>query len=145
MESPDIVIIGDLLNVTDGIICHQVNCRRVAGTGLALQIRNRWPEWHDVFRANRPHLGDIHYWRADTNLIIASLYSQYDYGRSQRRTNYAALGSCMMMLRNFDNMDNKHICFPYFYGCGLGGGDWEIVRQIITDALPDAVFIKRGE
>jgi len=29
------------------VICHQVNCKRVAGKGLAKQIRKKYPEWYD--------------------------------------------------------------------------------------------------
>ena len=35
--------IGDLLEATEDIIAHQVNCQGVAG-GLACEIFNKWPE-----------------------------------------------------------------------------------------------------
>ena len=40
------LINGNLLDVQQGIIVHQVNCRKVAGAGLAKQIREKWPEWY---------------------------------------------------------------------------------------------------
>ena len=39
------IITGNILDITEGIICHQVNSRGVAGTGLTQQIRDRWPDW----------------------------------------------------------------------------------------------------
>jgi len=35
---------SNILDVQTGIICHQTNCVGVMGGGLALQIRNKWPE-----------------------------------------------------------------------------------------------------
>lgn len=34
---------SDLLKIDKGIICHQTNCIGVMGGGIALQIRNKWP------------------------------------------------------------------------------------------------------
>ena len=50
---------GDLLEITEGIICHQVNCQRVAGAGLALQIRKKWPSWYESFKNDHPWLGNL--------------------------------------------------------------------------------------
>ena len=35
---------GNLLNSNCDIIVHQVNCQKVMGSGIAKQIRDRWPE-----------------------------------------------------------------------------------------------------
>ena len=37
------VIEGDLLDITDGAICHQVNTRGVMGAGIAKLIAEKWP------------------------------------------------------------------------------------------------------
>jgi hypothetical protein len=34
------------------------------------------------------------------------------------------------------------VYIPYNMGCGLGGGDWEIVSGIIEETLPDAIIVK---
>ena len=34
---------GNILEATEDIICHQVNCQGVMGSGLAKQIRSKWP------------------------------------------------------------------------------------------------------
>ena len=43
---------SNLLEVRSGILCHQVNCIGLMGAGLALQIRNKWP---NVFSKYREH------------------------------------------------------------------------------------------
>ena len=35
---------GNLLDSDCDYICHQVNCQGVMGSGIAKQIRERWPE-----------------------------------------------------------------------------------------------------
>ena len=35
---------GNLLDSNCDYICHQVNCQGVMGSGIARQIRERWPE-----------------------------------------------------------------------------------------------------
>ena len=38
------IVKGNLLDATEDIIAHQVNCMGVMGSGLAKQIRNKYPE-----------------------------------------------------------------------------------------------------
>ena len=47
---------SNLLEVKSGIICHQVNCIGAMGAGLALQIRNKWP---NVFSEYREQCGQF--------------------------------------------------------------------------------------
>ena len=131
------LIEGDILHIGSGVICHQVNLRRVAGAGLALQIRKRWPEWYRHYRSVSGYLGLVDFFRADRDLWIASLYAQEGYGTG-RQTNYAAFGQCLMDLRR---THHGPVYLPYGIGCGLGGGDWRVIEQIIGDALPDANIV----
>ena len=67
---------GDILDVTKGVICHQVNTRGIAGAGLALQIRKKYPEWYKwyqaLFRADtRPRLGQVRLgWAIERRAVI---------------------------------------------------------------------------
>lgn len=133
------VIKGNLLDMKEGVICHQVNCQQVAGAGLALQIRKKWDSWYHEFTRYSGRLGHVHFYEADDALWVASLYAQSYYGTSKRHTNYAALGSSLLELRTC--LASHTIYFPKGMGCGLGGGDWNIVEQIIEDALPDAIIV----
>ena len=56
------------------------------------------------------------------------IFAQYDYGYGPRRyTNYEAFACC---LENLNKLvpDYVPIAFPYKIGCGLGGGDWDIIQ-----------------
>ena len=41
----------DILSVTKGIITHQFNCQGVMGCGIELQIRQKWPEVYQRYKA----------------------------------------------------------------------------------------------
>ena len=44
------IIYGDILNITEGIIRQQVNCMGVMGSGLAKQIRNKYPRVYQKYK-----------------------------------------------------------------------------------------------
>ena len=71
--------------------------------------------------------------------IIVNMYAQEDiYPRGVRHTDYDAFRSCLceleLLLDMFEYEFGKmKIGFPDHIGCGLAGGDWNIVRGIIED------------
>ena len=141
---------GDLLDSGCDIICHQVNCKGVMGSGIALQIRQKYPNVFTSYerRANATPdsnwlLGTVDFVPTD-DFIVANLFAQDAfYPRSVRHTNYVALKNCLLSVKNFalafkntklfNSSDICRIGIPYKIGCGLGGGDWEIVKSIIED------------
>lgn len=136
---------GDLLDIAEGIICHQVNCQRVAGAGLALQIRNKWPEWYKQFRFNQPFLGSVWLYRpsnscAHTSLVIASFYAQDGYGHGLQ-TDYNAFESCLRELKQMNL--TQRVYFPSGVGAGLAGGDSEIIHSLIEKYFPNAIIVEK--
>lgn len=139
------VITGNILDISEGVICHQVNCQRVAGAGLALQIRCRWPDWYKRFLTVSRNLGEIWPFHADYNLWIVSLYAQEYYGHDRQYTDYSAMRRCFQTVRLLEvEHPGLPLCLPFGIGCGLGGGKWEIVSRIIEDELPHALLVKFG-
>jgi len=43
------IIEGNILNAKEDIICHQVNCKKVMGSGLAKQIRDKYPNVYEEY------------------------------------------------------------------------------------------------
>jgi hypothetical protein len=71
-------------------------------------------------------------------------------GANGRYTNYDALRECLYKLRKVgenlhwsDYLPQDLIYLPYGIGCGLAGGDWNIVSKIIEEELPTAVLVQR--
>lgn len=140
-------VTGDILSGLDDshnvIICHQVNCQGVMGAGLAKQIRTKWPL---VFAEYKKHcdsycpkllLGDyqlLDVTKETHKTFVANIFSQINYGIGTCQTSYYAVSTAFdaLFYRSFNDDDTYRI--PYGYGCGLGGGNWNIVSSIIEDA-----------
>lgn len=48
------VIAGDITKAKENIIGHQVNCKGVMGSGVALDLRNKYPAIFDPYKNNCP-------------------------------------------------------------------------------------------
>jgi len=131
------IIYGNILDIKEGYICHQVNCQKVAGAGLALQIRNKWPDWYAHYLSVTQELGKADIYKIDTNLYVVSLYAQNYYGRDRNYTDYDALKKS---LNEISHLNNLYI--PYGIGAGLAGGDWDIISCIIEKTIPHAIIVK---
>jgi hypothetical protein len=132
---------GDLLAITDGIIVHQVNCQRKAGAGLALAISKMYPLWYQHFVQVPPHMGDIDLFRVNPRLRIASLFAQNRYGRVGVFTDYAAFDCCLGSLKL--DIGRSPVYFPHGIGCGLAGGEWDVVEAMIEKHFPNATIVKK--
>jgi hypothetical protein len=73
-------------------------------------------------------------------LEVVNAYTQYKYGRNHKDgdknpVDYAAIEMCMKKL-NY-RFKGKHIGLPGLIGCGLAGGNEDIVKSIIKKELKD--------
>ena len=133
------IIKGDLLNTKTGCIAHQVNCQGVMGSGVAKQIRSKWPKLYDAYRdfcnQKKPEalLGDCQFTFID-DVCVVNMFAQLTYGRTGRHTDYDAFRSCCRIMEHRIPRKQK-ISMPYGIGCGLGGGDWETICRIIEEEL----------
>ena len=144
---------GDITKAEHGIVCQQVNCMLVMGAGLAKQIRSKWPQVYTKYRSlldvkptNR--LGKCQIVSVvDKELYVANLFGQYNYRpRNTQHTNYTALTQALQGLatwhRKYCHIDFP-IWIPYKLGCGLAGGDWEIVQSLLSKNIPNCFIIRR--
>lgn len=129
---------GDILTTPtrneNTIICHQVNCRAAMGAGLARQIRDKWPVVFEEYVkvCNSKKLGDFQVVQVAPQLYVANLFGQLNYGRDKRQTNYAALGTALFGAMK--GHTNANFRIPYGLGCGLAGGNWVTVLNLIEEA-----------
>ena len=134
---------GDLFTTDAAYICHQVNCMGRMGSGIAKTIREKFPtayeEYYQMCRyTNRPSelLGYSQIVNTRGKMIV-NLFAQERYGFDGRQyTDYDAFRRCLQMLKRSIAWNNR-IAFPYGIGCGLGGGDWEVIFQMLTEELAD--------
>lgn len=134
------IVKGNILDAKEDIICQQVNCRGMMGSGLAKQIVNKYPEIYAPYKKYSrttliaDQLGSVFYVKTSDGKIIANLFGQIDYGIDKQYTDYEALNKALQTLRAdiiSDGSMNYSIAIPYGIGCGLGGGEWLVVSDII--------------
>lgn len=119
------------------ILLQQVNCKGAYGSGFSGAIAERYPVVEYAYRAQWPkQLGMAQVTKLAGGRYVANLFSQDGYGRTRRYTNYAYLGHCLVsMLSKLSAVSITTAYVPVGFGCGTGGGDWNIVRQILIDAF----------
>lgn len=113
------------------VLVHQVNAQGVMASGIAKQIRAEFPEHYEDYtsKASYLYLGQVVRTYLD-NKSVLGIVGQNNYGKDGRRyTNYSALfDGFLQTVEEFDT-----IIVPKYIGCGLGGGDWDIVEVFLKD------------
>jgi O-acetyl-ADP-ribose deacetylase (regulator of RNase III) len=139
-------IYKDILEIKYGIIAHQCNAKGVMGAGLALALRTQWPQVFDQYyeglMRKKINEGDCQLVEVSENLLVANLIAQRDYGRQKGRcyTEYDLLYQSLLSLRDQAEIKKLPVFLPYLMGCGLAGGDWKIVLEMIERILPKATI-----
>ena len=130
---------SNLLDVKSGIICHQVNCIGAMGAGLALKIRNKWPivfsQYKEDCKCFMTHpdkmLGHVLDVSVEPSLVVANCFGQVFPSSVGRQTDYAAWDTILAKLQDLGNYFDLDIHFPHMIGCGLAGGDWNVMSEKI--------------
>ena len=138
---------GDLLDAHVDFIFHVTNCMSVMGAGIARSIKNKWHIVYDEYKkyleTNTPSksLGtyqavNITEYAHTHASFVVNVFGEYNFSKSKRAIEYdkvlTALESfCVDYLDNYVGEKKIILGFPYLFGCGLAGGDWRIMKQII--------------
>lgn len=136
---------GDLLVAFEELkfdaIAHGCNCYCKMGSGIAKPIKQKYPAAYkadcETKEGDRTKLGT--YSKADTKFgTVINAYTQYNFWDPGRNADYDAIKSVFEKI-NIDFKD-KTIGIPLI-GCGLAGGDWNVVSKLINDATPDVNIV----
>lgn len=139
---------GDLVQLfREGDIefmAHGCNCFHRMKSGIAAQISHFWPIVAEIDKGYT-ECGDSHKLgtaqaipvdRGDGFIgVIYNCYTQYRYGTDKMQVEYAAVEEAFRFL-NFQVPKTSPLGIPRI-GCGLAGGDWSVVEEIINDNTPD--------
>lgn len=161
-----VVIDGDLFETKANFICHQVNCQGRMGSGVAKQVKEKFPVVYRHYKAlcdedakSREALGFTKsqllgrvqivykedYLVGDKNIdtqVICNMFSQDHYGYNGKQyTDYEAFEKCLLQLKERVPA-GETIAMPYLIGCGLGGGDWEKISGLIETILSDTHHVE---
>ena len=132
---------GDILSVTEGIIVHGCNAQGVMGSGIALAIKNKYPEvyqeYTDAFKnatwVPRDLLGSAQVVKIKSNkpLYVVNGITQENFGRDGAKyVSYQAIQMVFSQVAMMASSNSLDVHYPMI-GAGLGGGDWAIISDII--------------
>lgn len=134
----------DILNCKENIIVHQTNCLGVMGKGLAQQIKQKYPEvfngYYHYCKTNTAEsiFGTSLICEANDGKYIANLFGQLSYGKDLQ-TDYDKFKTALQEIHTFAKENKLSVAIPYKIGCGLAGGDWNTVYDIISEIFYDSV------
>lgn len=153
------IVRGCLLDALDKqeVVCigHVVNTLGVMGAGLAKNIRNRYPkvyaeykegvdDWTRSYGVRSGLLGQYQeLFISDTptdSRAVFNLFAQDDVGTHKRQLNYGALAQALVSMARETRWtihSGYSVGFPHLMGCGLAGGEWNIVLEMIEFIFRD--------
>ena len=142
---------GDITETELDFIAHGVNCQNKMGSGVAKALFTKFPEVKTEYHkfcerakssvekfGTKNLLGEVQYVESKDK-IICNCFTQDNFGYDGKRyVNYRAIVDCFFLLKL--ERKGETIAIPKI-GCGLAGGDWNIVEQLINDTVGDDLEI----
>lgn len=139
---------GDLIkmfrNGEFDIIAHGCNCFHTMGSGIAGQLVRIYPQVLESDKRNSEYgdqskMGTITHYSPEKDKFIVNCYSQFEFGTHKMQVEYGAIRSCLkeikdLINKHFVDVKNVKIGLPLI-GCGLAGGNWEVVKKIIESEM----------
>ena len=141
------IIKGNIFNLMNegDFFVHQTNCFGIMGGGIARTVRELFPKTYLSYnlkcqtRNKKELLGtaliikDVY---KGMNINMCNCFGQFDCGTfNGPATQYDKLKSAFIEVREAASISNSRIIMPYYIGCGLAGGDWEVVSEIIEEVF----------
>ena len=143
---------ANLLDTDCKFIGHGVNCCNKMGSGVAKAILTKYPEvktaYHQYHRDNihlaieghEDFLTTVQPVKVHDGKTVFNLFTQINYGYDGKQyVSYEAIKECFRLLTH-ECDDVNEIAIPRI-GCGLAGGDWEIVKNIINEITEDKLDV----
>ena len=133
----------DIFESGADVILHQVNCQGAMNSGVAKQVREKYPEVYesykrlcDSYNYSDKLLGRCQPICVNSELDIVNIFGQYKFGYDGKcYTDYDKLQHALCTVDL--NYNRKTIAIPYLMGCHRGGGDWNVVYKLIEEAFED--------
>jgi O-acetyl-ADP-ribose deacetylase (regulator of RNase III) len=131
---------GNLLDLAEqgnfNVIVHGANCFNTMGSGIAKEIRERYPRAYEVDCTTTA--GDYNKLGNYTVMLgkqfnIVNAYTQYDFNRRGESEDVFEYVSFAMILQKLaKKYPTCKFGFPYI-GSGLAGGNKEIITSLLED------------
>lgn len=128
----------DALSPTNAI-AHGCNCQGVWGSGVAKQMKERYPEaftgykkWCDFALNPREIMGRVYKYDTGSGVLL-NMFTQENYGREPeiRYMSYDAIDVCFSLANDYCKENGVTLNIPDLIGAGLGGGNRKVIEAII--------------
>lgn len=127
-------------------IAHQANLYHTFGSGIAKEIKRRFPRAYEADLrtafADKTKLGSWSFSLGSPTIL--NLYTQVGISHTDRTTSYDAMSCAFAELVKVLSLRQKafpvKLGMPYKIGCGLAGGDWEVVNALLVHHFEKAPF-----
>jgi O-acetyl-ADP-ribose deacetylase (regulator of RNase III) len=129
----------DIFSADVDAIVNPVNCYGVMGKGLALQFKINYPENFNQYKiacdTDKVQIGRVFRTKAFDRYIFNFPTKKHWSNKSRLSYIEAGLKDLVNQIK-FCNI--KSIALPQL-GCGLGGLDWQEVKPLIQEIIPDTI------
>ena len=128
---------GNMFDIDADILINTINCVGVMGCGVALAFKKRYPymfkRYRYLCRSNQMHPGILWNYKTHDNKLIVNFPTK-DHWREPSKYLYIKHGlkELRSLLKEANN--NTLVALPAL-GCGHGGLDWDIVKEMIQEHL----------
>lgn len=129
---------GNALEGPEEYLLHGCNNRGVMGSGIAKQIRLKYPEAYNAYKiAEKSHgliMGSISFYNSLAyDKVIFNCITQDGYGNDGKQyVSYDAILDCIISLNKQSEVIFQKVAMPKI-GAGLGGGDWDTISMIFEE------------
>lgn len=86
--------------------------------------------------------GQTQFVQANDGKVVVNMFAQSNYGYDGKLyTDYTAFQSCLKRIK-LTVPAGETIAMPFKIGCGLGGGDWNVILGLIQKELSDKYTVE---
>ena len=132
---------GDVTEpIGDGnkIIAHCTNNIFVMGAGVALAIKRKWPvvyKKYKEWRNQSPQLGDVQFIKVGPEIAVANILGQEGIGFTNgvAPVRYEAIDKSFKTIAETAKKHSASVHLSYLICCGLAGGEWNKIEEMIKD------------
>lgn len=126
------------------IICHVCNNVGAWGAGFVLAVSKKWKEPEAAYREmTERKLGTVMIIPVEKDILVANMIAQHGVGCNETGLppiRYGAVRAALAAVNDLAYKINATIHMPRI-GCGLAGGRWEDIEQIIKDVASVDVIV----
>jgi O-acetyl-ADP-ribose deacetylase (regulator of RNase III) len=137
---------GSIFDCGADAVVVPVNCVGVAGKGVALEAKKRWPTWYEAYKwvcnHGMPAPGEM--WAYDREAVQVPLpryvLSAATKGHWRSKSSLLDVGQCLANIRAWAlRVQPATLALPAL-GCGLGGLAWSTVKPMVERCFDMAQF-----